>query len=142
MAFISQEDAETISKCRVKQGNLILVRSGVNTGDCALVPSQYDGAYAAYDLVIEVDYPLNVYYNILINSEHGKLVIKPLTRRAGQPHINAEQVEELHFPLPPLVLQQKFARIVQQFERLRAQQREAERQAEHLFQTLLHRAFA
>jgi len=29
----------------------------------------------------------------------------------------------------------------QQFERLRAQQREAERQAEHLFQTLLHRAF-
>jgi len=35
-----------------------------------------------------------------------------------------------------------FARIVQQFERLRAQQREAERQAEHLFQTLLHGAFA
>jgi type I restriction enzyme S subunit len=44
-------------------------------------------------------------------------------------------------PLPPLALQEKFVRIVQQFERLRAQQREAERQAEHLFQTLLHRAF-
>jgi len=28
-----------------------------------------------------------------------------------------------------------------EFERLRAQQREAERQAEHLFQTLLQRAF-
>ena len=31
--------------------------------------------------------------------------------------------------------------IVHRFERLRAQQREAERQSEHLFQTLLHRAF-
>ena len=37
--------------------------------------------------------------------------------------------------------QQQFARIVHKFERLRAQQREAQRQAEHLFQTLLHRAF-
>lgn len=43
---------------------------------------------------------------------------------------------------PVTALQQKFARIVQQFERLRAQQREAERQAEHLFQTLLHSAFS
>jgi len=34
-----------------------------------------------------------------------------------------------------------FAHIVHKFERLRAQQREAERQAEHLFQTLLQRAF-
>jgi hypothetical protein len=38
-------------------------------------------------------------------------------------------------------LQQQFAHIVHKFERLRVQQREAERQSEHLFQTLLHRAF-
>jgi hypothetical protein len=43
--------------------------------------------------------------------------------------------------MPRKSLQEKFAEIVQKFERLRAQQREAERQAEHLFQTLLHQAF-
>jgi type I restriction enzyme S subunit len=43
--------------------------------------------------------------------------------------------------LPPLPLQEKFAKIVQKFDRLRTQQQEADRQAEHLFQTLLHRAF-
>jgi type I restriction enzyme S subunit len=43
--------------------------------------------------------------------------------------------------VPPIPLQEKFAAIVQQFERVRRQQREATRQAEHLFQTLLHRAF-
>ncbi|PPJ63246.1 restriction endonuclease subunit S [Cuspidothrix issatschenkoi] len=48
---------------------------------------------------------------------------------------------EIKIPLPPLPLQEKFAQIVQKHERFRTQQREAERQAEHLFQTLLHRAF-
>ena len=43
--------------------------------------------------------------------------------------------------VPPLPLQQQFAHIVHKFERLRAQQRESARQANHLFQTLLHRAF-
>jgi type I restriction enzyme S subunit len=43
--------------------------------------------------------------------------------------------------IPPLHLQEKFAQIVQKFDRLRTQQREADRQAEHLFQTILHRAF-
>ena len=52
------------------------------------------------------------------------------------------QLAVLPVPVSPLPLQQKFATIVRRFERLRAQQREAERQAEHLFQTLLHRAFS
>ena len=42
---------------------------------------------------------------------------------------------------PPLDLQQKFAHIVQKFERLRAQGLEAQRQVEALFGALLHRAF-
>ncbi len=56
--------------------------------------------------------------------------------------IRSESLVAIPIYVPPLTLQEKFARIVQQFERLRAQQREAERQAEHLFQTLLHRAFS
>jgi type I restriction enzyme S subunit len=51
------------------------------------------------------------------------------------------QFKEILVPLPPFRLQQKFGDVVRGFERLRAKQREAERQAEHLFQTLLHRAF-
>ncbi|MDE3090476.1 MAG: restriction endonuclease subunit S [Chloroflexota bacterium] len=58
------------------------------------------------------------------------------------PILKKSEFEEIAVPIPPLALQEKFARVVQQFERLRAQQREAERQAEHLFQTLLHRAFS
>jgi type I restriction enzyme, S subunit len=68
-------------------------------------------------------------------------------QRAGkdavnQASINQQDVDSFQVRVPPLPLQQKFADIVRRFERLRAQQREAERQAEHLFQTLLHRAFS
>jgi type I restriction enzyme S subunit len=55
--------------------------------------------------------------------------------------LNAGLLKQVRVIVPPLPLQQKFAAIVRRFERLRAQQREAEREAEHLFQTLLHRAF-
>jgi type I restriction enzyme, S subunit len=55
--------------------------------------------------------------------------------------INMTQLRATPVPLPPLALQQRFVTLAEQHERLRAQQREALRQAEHLFQTLLHRAF-
>jgi type I restriction enzyme S subunit len=64
------------------------------------------------------------------------------TGSAGSmPNISKEKFLEVVLPIPPRPLQRKFAGIVQRFERLRAQQHEAEREAEHLFQTLLHRAF-
>jgi type I restriction enzyme, S subunit len=56
-------------------------------------------------------------------------------------NISKEKTATLPVMLPPLSLQEKFAAIVRKFERVRRQQREAKRQAEHLFQTLLHRAF-
>jgi type I restriction enzyme S subunit len=49
---------------------------------------------------------------------------------------------ELQIPLPPLPLEEKFADLVEELEHLRAVQREALSQAEHLFQTLLHQAFS
>jgi type I restriction enzyme S subunit len=63
----------------------------------------------------------------------------PETARAN---INLDTLRPLRIPVPPLPLQQKFAALVERVERLRAVQREAMRQAEHLFASLLHRAFS
>ncbi|MFO1481857.1 MAG: restriction endonuclease subunit S [Verrucomicrobiaceae bacterium] len=56
--------------------------------------------------------------------------------------INMTQLRATPLPVPSLSQQQAFASIVREHERLRSVQRESLRQAEHLFQTLLHRAFA
>lgn len=73
------------------------------------------------------------------------LVAKPLvqrsTTRAMKRMISKSKFEELVLMKPPLQLQRQLAHVVRRFERLRSQQRDAERQAEHLFQTLLHQAF-
>lgn len=60
---------------------------------------------------------------------------------SAQKNINLEILRKLDIALSPKPMQEQFANIVEKHERLRSQQREAQHQAEHLFHTLLHRAF-
>jgi type I restriction enzyme S subunit len=62
-------------------------------------------------------------------------------RRANTEGLTLPMLRDVPVPDVSLTRQEQFARIVHKLERLRAQQREAQRQAEHLFQTLLHWAF-
>jgi len=142
MVYISEDDAKRISRCRIKAGNLIVVRSGINSGDCGLIPDIYDGAYAAYDLIVEIKFPYNYYCNFLINSPFGKTQLSALTRRAGQPHLNAEQLRSLNIPNLPMELIIKFTERIKETEKLQRHQAESSRQSEQLFQTLLARAFS
>ena len=56
--------------------------------------------------------------------------------------LNMGIIQGLRIPVPPLHLQEQFALLVPRHEGLRAVQRESLRQSEHLFQSLLDRAFA
>jgi type I restriction enzyme S subunit len=138
---ISPDEAARIEKCRVQAGNLIIVRSGVNTGDCAIVPSEYDGAYAAFDLIVELSWVNAVFYNFLINSPHGKSHLEPLTRRAAQPHLNAEQVRSLRFIAPEESTKQRFAKVVGLIDKLKGRGDVGLRALDALFASLQHRAF-
>lgn len=66
---------------------------------------------------------------------------RSFTGTAGQQRVPASFLRDFLAPVPPLPHQNEFGAVAARFERVRAQQREAERQAEHLFQTLLQRAF-
>jgi type I restriction enzyme, S subunit len=141
MVFITDFEAKKIPKCMLKEGDLILVRSGVNSGDCAIIPNSYAGAYAAYDLIVEIHFPYNYYFNFFINSLSGKRIINTLSRRAGQPHINSDQVKSILIPLPERGLILQFVGIMQKLLKVNIQLSESERQVEHLFQTLMKKAF-
>lgn len=138
---ISPRDAERIAKCRVGFGNLIVVRSGVNTGDCAIVPLRYDGAYAAYDLIVELSFANAIFYNFLINSSYGKRHLAPLTRRAAQPHLNADQLRALEFIAPPSQRKEEFAHLLAAVDKLKAVHRVSLTEMDTLFASLQHRAF-
>ncbi|MCA9953873.1 MAG: restriction endonuclease subunit S [Anaerolineales bacterium] len=81
-------------------------------------------------------------WQLLIFPTKRKMVQRLAGGSAGSmPNISKGRLNTVEIPLPPPELQSKFVCAVRQFERLRAQQREAARQAENLFSTLLHRAF-
>ena len=141
MKFISVEEAKKIEKCKLAFGNLILFRSGVNAGDCGLIPQPFDGAYAAYDLILKLPYPSAVFFNHLINSDFGKTMLAPLKRRAGQPHLNAEQISSLKFITPPIEDKQKFAVLVQKIEKYKEKLKQSETHLQSLFNSLMQRAF-
>ena len=65
-----------------------------------------------------------------------------IARGANTEGLTLPMLEELRLPKVELREQQNFAELVEHTERLRSVQREALRQAEHLFQSLLHSAFA
>jgi len=64
-----------------------------------------------------------------------------IARGANTEGLTLPMLRELLVPDVPISEERRFVAIVRCYERLRGQQREAERQAEHLFKTLLHRAF-
>ncbi|MCX5964915.1 MAG: restriction endonuclease subunit S [Cyanobacteria bacterium] len=141
MKRISLEEANKIAKCQIKFGDLIVVRSGVNTGDCAMISREYDGAYAAFDLIVELPLTNAIFYNFLINSAYGKSYLAPLTRRAAQPHLNAEQLKNLRFISPSMSLKEEFAKRVEAVEKIKETHRASLSELQALFASLQHRAF-
>lgn len=59
----------------------------------------------------------------------------------SMPNISKERLQTVVFPCPPPLKQKQFAETVEHYEQVNNQQHESARQAEHLFQSLLHRAF-
>lgn len=115
MKYISEEEAKKIEKCKVFGGEMIIVRSGVNAGDTCIITGEHCGQYAGYDMILVFGEALHpVFANVLINTEYMDRVVKPLTRRAAQPHLNSEQVQSFPIIQVPYAQQEQFAAFVEQ----------------------------
>ncbi len=66
---------------------------------------------------------------------------KRCKKAVGQSNISPTLLREFPVVIPDKDIQQQYTKLAGKHSRLLFQQREALRQAEHLFQTLLHKAF-
>lgn len=116
MLRISADEATKIEKCRLNGNEIIIVRSGANTGDTCVVTDEYRDQYAGYDIIITLNLEIAnpVFFNELMNTHYMQAIIKPLTVRAAQPHINSEQVQNLPMLVVPLPEQEQFVAFVRQ----------------------------
>jgi type I restriction enzyme, S subunit len=139
----TREIDQAYKRSKLKAGDLLLSIRG-HVGRMAIVPPCLDGANITQDTarLATVDTLESHYLMGCLASRGMQHRMVRLTRGAAVQGINLGDVKELPIPVPPLPLQQKFAALVERVERLRAVQREALRQAEHLFASLLHGAFS
>lgn len=141
--FISKGDAKKIEKCKLAIDDLIIVRSGVNTGDCAIITENHSDSYGAYDIILHPDNRIlnSTFLNELLYLKSSKLTLKQLSRRTGQPHLNTKQISNFKIILPPIELQNEFASVVKEIDHLKDQQKYSQEQINNLFGNIIQKAF-
>ena len=102
MMLVDPADVPAGRDAQLTAGEILVVRSGAYTGDAAMVPEQYHGAFAGYDMVVTVrrGHPQYASWQLLA-PEFRDLQVGFHQLRAAQPHLNAEQLGGalLLFPL-------------------------------------------
>jgi type I restriction enzyme S subunit len=152
MNYISDEDAVFVDppqsaeaeRTRVKLGDVLLTITGSRIGRVAPAPARAEGAFISQHVAILRLKPdlLPKFLSMYLSLEAGgQREIARVQYGQTKPGLNLDQIREFRTPIPPLSLQRQWLEIMGRHERLHAIQREASRQAEHLFQTLLHQAF-
>jgi type I restriction enzyme S subunit len=123
----------------LKRGTLIFANCGVSCGFARLLKIDgciHDGwlAFQGFEQALDPIFLLHAINQIPLH-------LRRLAPEGTQPNLNTGIMNDFPIVVPPLPLQQNLAALVERVERLRAVQREALRQAEHLFASLLQRAF-
>jgi type I restriction enzyme S subunit len=143
LKFISPEDVkEHWKKCKPERGDILYTKGGT-TGLAKAVDFDTQIAVWVHIAVLKLKHErVNpAWLENMLNSDFCYKQSQELTFGIVNRDLGLQRMPRIKIYIPPLPLQEKFAQIVQKFERLRTQQREGDRQAEHLFQTLLYRAF-
>lgn len=141
--LVSRDDFNKLTDInKPRKGDIVFAREG-SFGTASYINDDCEFAIGQRTMLIRAnEKQVNpIYLTSFINSPQCQEKLLNISMGTTVKRVNVADVKELPVIIPPLPLQEKFAEIVQKFERVRRQQREATRQAEHLFQTLLHRAY-
>lgn len=90
------------------EGDILLVRSGAYTGDCALISKEWAGSLAGYDLVLRPDRSKmcpQYLAHYLLARRTVVSVLRALSARTAQPHLNTEDVGGIYVPCPDMAKQ-------------------------------------
>ena len=142
--YVSKDEyTKRIGRTTPVSGDILYCREGARYGNGARVPKNIKACLGQRVMLFRVDQTraTSAFFWALILSPTVRRFADDAVSGSASPHINVQDIREFPVFCPPLELQEKFARIVQTHEHLRAQQLEAHRQAQHLYDTLLHQAF-
>lgn len=144
-SFVSIEHFAELRKHECRSGDVLIGTLGDPNLRACVQPVDIHIALNKADCVQARPNPQKVTAEFLcwlLNIPSTLLLAPGIVHGQTRERISMGQLAELPVPVPPVSFQQQFTKLVLRHERLRAGHREALRQADHLFQSLLHQAFA
>ena len=111
LVFINNDFHSTLRKSKLEGGEILITRSGANTGDCCVYPKTAGEANCS-DLVITrpLSGLVSEFGAIYVTSPEGQSRIGLRETGMAQPHFNIGAMRVKAFPLPPLPEQHEIVR--------------------------------
>ncbi|WKZ52361.1 MAG: restriction endonuclease subunit S [Anaerolineales bacterium] len=142
-----QATKKQIEEFKVQNGEILInrVNSLEYLGKCALVKgltetTLFESNMMRIRINRKLAHPVYITKYLTTQSAYSQIIQKA-KKAVNQASINQQDVKSLIIPVPPLALQEEFARVVARVEALRARMDESARQGEALFQSLLAESF-
>ena len=110
MLYVDPDEVPTTREAFLREGEIIVVRSGAYTADSAIVPPEYEGAVTGYDMVLTPRSVQPEFLSMALMTNYlrdEQLIVK--SSRAAQPHLNAEELGSAFVVLPPMAEQADIA---------------------------------
>lgn len=141
--YITAQKFEELAAYAAKNDDILVSRAGT-VGRMAIVRTKHSQSIIHSNIIrlsLNHNKILPVYFVALMTWFASRVARLKRGQEDAYTFMSTGALGELQIPLPPVPLQKQFAGLVDRVERMRAVQSEALRQAEHLFASLLHRAF-
>jgi len=142
--YISQEAHDSMKRSKVFPGD-ILIRITGEVGISAIFPEYLKEANINQHIAIvrlEENCSLDPLFLMnQLNTQDFRNHFVSITRGVTHPHLSLQQIRETKIIVPPLELQQQFARLVERVETMRERQTKSKEQINEMFQGLMQKAF-
>jgi type I restriction enzyme S subunit len=144
-AYVSKEHFASLQKHTCIPGDVLIGTMGDPNLRACIQPVQIPIALNKADCIQARPDPKHLnplYLRGLLNIPSTLYLVPGMVHGQTRGRVSMGELARLPIPVPPLSLQEEFATLAQKAEHLRVVQREALRQAEHLFASLLQSAFS
>lgn len=139
LKYISEEEHyQLFKRCNPEYGDILITKSG-SIGMSAIVKENNEfSLFESLALVKLKEQIVNYFFRELINSNN---LVHQFIKGVGVKHLHLTDLRNLQIPVPPLHLQQRFAKIVEQIETQKDQAKITLAESEALFEGLLAKYF-
>jgi len=109
---ISNNDKQ---KYFLNKNDFVVARTGATAGKCAIIKKHNsDVVFASYLIRFKFTKDIDLtFLEQYLNQGPGKRIVSEIVYSSGQPNINANEIQEIKIPLPPLPKQREIAKKVE-----------------------------